>query len=142
MNAFEWLRAYLLARVPLDIAAEVAGLPLSSARAERLRLQLKGEFGGEEQAAAAVAAIGDKGVQAWGQLLLLRSRLESTKGTIGADALELVPEGTLAHLVAREELARHNVRQQRGWARTAQGWDGAGGAFGSLGVALALQGGK
>jgi hypothetical protein len=52
MNAFEWLRAYLLARVPLNIAAEAAGLPLVSAQTERLRLQLKGEFGPEEQAAA------------------------------------------------------------------------------------------
>jgi hypothetical protein len=52
MNAFEWLRAYLLVRVPLDIAAEAAGLSLSTAKAERRRLQLKGEFGGEEQAAA------------------------------------------------------------------------------------------
>lgn len=52
MNAFEWLRAYLLARVPLDIAAEAAGLTLSTAKEVRLRLQLKGEFGAEEQAAA------------------------------------------------------------------------------------------
>ena len=37
MNAFEWLRAWLLAGVPLEVAAEVAGLPLSSARAERQR---------------------------------------------------------------------------------------------------------
>jgi hypothetical protein len=52
MNAFEWLRAYLLARVPLNVAAEAAGLSLICAQSERLRMQIKGEFGGEEQAAA------------------------------------------------------------------------------------------
>lgn len=52
MNAFDWLRAWLLAGVPLDVAAETSGLTLASARAERQRLQLKGDFGPEEQAAA------------------------------------------------------------------------------------------
>jgi hypothetical protein len=63
MNAFEWLRAYLLARVPLNVAAEAAGLPLICAQGERLRLQVKGEFGGEEQASA-LARLADREAKA------------------------------------------------------------------------------
>lgn len=52
MNRFEWLRAWLLARVPAEIAMVAAGVGWSSAQNELRRLKTAGLIGdGDEWAA-------------------------------------------------------------------------------------------
>ncbi len=130
------------AEAALDMLDQVKGrrkLSLALLRLARICLQ---NGLGEERAEAAIDAIADPGALAWGKLTLLRARLASAKGVVGAEAVEAIPAETVSQLMARQDLARHNVRIEGGWARTAQGWEGAGGALGSLGVARALQGEK
>jgi hypothetical protein len=93
----------------------------------------------EERLQAAAALIPDRGVRAWGQLVALRARLDSSRQAVGAGALDQVEANSVAGLVAREALARHNVRYDSGWSKVVQGWEEGPRAFGSLGVALGLQ---
>jgi len=43
-------------------------------------------------------------------------------------------------LLARAALARHNTRQNRGWADAVEKWDEGPRAFGQVGAALGMQG--
>jgi hypothetical protein len=74
------------------------------------------------------------------QLAVLRARLAAAPGVVGEDAARQVEGKGVAHLLAREALARHNVRHDSGWAKLVQGWEEPERAFGSLGVALGMQG--
>jgi hypothetical protein len=78
----------------------------------------------------------------WGQFHLLRGRLKSSRAVEPADMLDKVPAGSVAQQAARVELSWHNTYQDRSWERTVAGWEEGPRAFGSLGVALGMQGGR
>jgi hypothetical protein len=79
---------------------------------------------------------------AWAQLLILRSRLRASDAVEADGVLLTFPADSLAARVARLELSRHNTHLDRKWADTVNSWETGQMAFGSLGVALALQKGK
>jgi hypothetical protein len=91
----------------------------------------------QQKVAGAIAAGAVKG-QA--QLAVLRARLEASPQVVGEEAAAKVEGKGLAQRLAREALARHNVRRDAGWAKVVQGWEEPERAFGLLGVALGLQG--
>jgi hypothetical protein len=84
--------------------------------------------------------IADRAVRGQAQLAVLRARLAAAPQVVGEDAAKQVDGKGLAHQLGREALARHNVRHDSGWAKVVQGWDEPERSFGSLGVALGLQG--
>lgn len=93
----------------------------------------------DDQVQAAVAAIPDRGLRAWAQLEAMRSKLAGSKGTVDEKVIEGVDPASLSGLLARMELARHNVRADSGYRNTVRGWSGeAVQAFGQMGVALGL----
>jgi len=75
------------------------------------------------------------------QLLVLRDRLARTKGAVEESVLEGVKASNGAQYLARLALARHNIRYASGITATVQGWPEPQRAFGSVGLALGLQGG-
>jgi hypothetical protein len=91
----------------------------------------------QQKVAAAIAAPAVKGPA---QLAVLRARLEASPQVVGEEAAAKVEGKGLAHRLARQALARHNVRIDAGWAKNVQGWEEPERAFGLLGVALGLQG--
>ena len=107
-----------------------------------LRLVRVGQQAGvsAERLEPAVAAIPGPLV-GWGQLALLRARLDSSRSVEPVDGLDRIAP-SLAREVARVELAWHNTRRSRTWERTMQDWKDGPRAFGSVGVALGLQGGR
>jgi hypothetical protein len=105
-----------------------------------LRLTLLGtEAGmGDDRLQGVAAAIPDRAVRGQAQLALFRARLAASKQVVEEAAVgKVVDAETLSHLLAREELARHNIPLDSGWARVVQGWPEPQRAFGSLGEALA-----
>jgi hypothetical protein len=78
----------------------------------------------------------------WGQLAVLRGRLSASRSMESADVLDKVSPQTLAHQLARLELSWHNTARSPSWGSTVQGWEEKDRAFGSLGVALGMQGGR
>ncbi len=94
----------------------------------------------EDRQQALTAAIAVPAVKGQAQLAVLRARLEGAKQVVGEDAAAKVEGRGLAQRLAREALARHNVRLDRGFAKVVQGWEEPERAFGLLGVALGLQG--
>jgi hypothetical protein len=134
-----------------DSADVEAALKAAEGVADRRRLSWPllrlVEFGSraglpEERVKAAVELIPDPGVRAWAQLTAFRAALAAKRETVSEEALKGLKPDSLAEQVARQELARHNVRYDSGWAKTVQGWEEGPRAFGSLGVALGLQGDK
>jgi tetratricopeptide (TPR) repeat protein len=91
----------------------------------------------QQKVAAAIAVPTVKGPA---QLAVLRARLGASPQVVGEDVAAKVEGKGLAHRLARQALARHNVRVDAGWAKTVQGWEEPERAFGALGVALGLQG--
>jgi hypothetical protein len=89
-----------------------------------------------------IASIVDRELAAWGRLLLLRDRLKKSDSVVPVDSVEAIPARSLAGMVARLEVARHNTYQDRGWANTIKDWDEGPQALASLGVALGMQGEK
>lgn len=87
-----------------------------------------------------VVAITDSALRAWARLLIYRKRLTASKAIEGEDGLSNLPPTTLGGRVARLEMAWHNTRRDGGWGKAVNGWDEAPKAFGSLGVALGMQG--
>jgi hypothetical protein len=79
-------------------------------------------------------------VRGHAQLAVLRARLAAAPKVVGDDADGKVLGKGLAHQLGRLALARHNARRDAGWAKVVEGWEGPERAFGSLGVALGLQG--
>jgi hypothetical protein len=94
----------------------------------------------EDRQQAVAGAIAAPPVKGQAQLAVLRERLGASPQVVGEEALAKVEGKGLAHRLAREALARHNVRLDAGWAKKVQGWEEPERAFGSLGVALGLQG--
>jgi hypothetical protein len=94
----------------------------------------------EDRQQAVAAAIAVPPVKGQAQLAVLRARLEASPQVVGEEAAAKVEGRGLAHRLGREALARHNVRVDAGWAKVVQGWEEPERAFGSLGVALGLQG--
>jgi hypothetical protein len=97
---------------------------------------------GEDKLQGMVTSIPVPGVRGRAQLALLQARLASGRKAVEEAAADKVDPHTLSHALARQQLARHNVRYDGGWAKTVQGWEEPLKAFGSLGVALGLQGGE
>jgi hypothetical protein len=95
--------------------------------------------GQTDRAAKAADAVAGP-VRGQAQLLVLRARLAAAQQVVGEDAAKQVEGKGLAHLLGREALARHNVRHDSGWAKVVQGWEEPERAFGSLGIALGMQG--
>jgi hypothetical protein len=94
----------------------------------------------EDRQQAVAGAIAVPAVKGQAQLAVLRARLDASPQVVGEEAAAKVEGRGLAQRLAREALARHNVRIDRGWAKVAQGWEEPERAFGALGVALGLQG--
>lgn len=89
------------------------------------------------------AAVGQTPVELkpWAHLLVLRAKLAASKSVEEPKVLEAFGETqSLGARVAHLELARHNTRQSRGWASKIKTWEEGPRAFGSLGVALGMQG--
>jgi hypothetical protein len=93
----------------------------------------------EERMQAVANAIADKGLRARAQLILLQTRLAADRPVEEAD-VDKIDQQTLAHALARKDLAHSKVRHDPGWAKTVEGWGEPFRAFGFLGVALGLQG--
>jgi hypothetical protein len=70
---------------------------------------------------------------------MLRAKLAASRSAESADVLEKFSENSLAGRVARLELSRHNMRRDSGWFNTVKSWPDPARAFGSLGVAQAMQ---
>jgi hypothetical protein len=122
------------------LAGKMKGRPEASGPLLRLaRLAARAGLPEDQQlsVAAAIAAPAPRGLA---QLAVLRARLASAQQVVGEDAAAKVDGKGLAHLLAREALARHNVRRDGGWAKVVQGWEEPERSFGSLGVALGMQG--
>ncbi len=75
----------------------------------------------------------------WGQLLILRTRLASSRSVEPANVLEKFPANSLGGRMARLELSHHNMRRSSDWYNTVKEWETPDRAFGSLGVALGMQ---
>lgn len=95
-----------------------------------------------QQLEPAIRAIVDPQLAAWARLLLFRAKLAASRAVEPVESVETIPATTLAGLVARLELARHNTAHATSWASTVRGWDEGPRAVGSLGVALGMQGGS
>lgn len=88
----------------------------------------------------AIAGITDRDLVAWARLQILHAHLAASRSVESVDLIEKIPTSTVAGLLARLELTRHNTRRDRGWASTIKSWDDGPRALGSLGVALGIQG--
>jgi hypothetical protein len=77
----------------------------------------------------------------WGKLLVIRHKARG-RAAIPMDEVEKVNVKTTAGLLARLEAARQNAWMDPGWAGTVNGWEEPARAFGSVGAALGLQGGR
>jgi hypothetical protein len=95
---------------------------------------------GDDRLQAAASAIAERAVRGRAQLAVLKSRLKGTPGTAEEKAIHSVDPKSVAHLVGRAELARHNVRADGGYTKEVQKWDEPARAFGWAGIALGLQG--
>jgi hypothetical protein len=93
----------------------------------------------EDRVQEIVRLIPDRGVQAWAQLTVLRAQLAASKQAVDVDAADRVAAKTLAHLIALQEVARHNVRLDGSWVKKVREWEEGPQAFGSLGAALGLR---
>jgi hypothetical protein len=94
----------------------------------------------EERLRVVAAAIPEREVRGRAQLVLFRARLAQNKDKVDDGAADAVNPKTLSHLLARAALARHNTRQNRGWADAVEKWDEGPRAFGQVGAALGMQG--
>ncbi len=106
-----------------------------------LRLVRLGRKAGLSAEDLAPAAAGSTPLNGWIELELFRDRLAASHATESPETVDKIPD-SLARKVARLELAQHNTRRDGGYARTVAGWDDKERAFGSMGVALGMQGGK
>jgi len=79
-------------------------------------------------------------MQQWATLCALRVKASSTFYAVDVAWAEKIPADTPAGLLARLEVARQNTAADKAWAATIASWEPASQAFGSLGVALGLQG--
>lgn len=95
-----------------------------------------------DDVAQIIGAIPDARISEWARLLALRDRLARTRSTVPVEELEGLPATSPVGLAARLDLARHNTWVSNGWAGTISAWDEVPRAFGSLGVARGLQGGR
>jgi hypothetical protein len=73
------------------------------------------------------------------QLEVFRAKLAQTKDKADDALADAVEKPSLAHLLAREGLARHNVRRDSGTIKTVGAWDELAQPFGMAGCALGLQ---
>ncbi|MGL4549928.1 MAG: hypothetical protein ACRC33_01970 [Gemmataceae bacterium] len=89
-----------------------------------------------------LAAVPTPAMREWGQLLAVRDRAARSRYAIPMADVEKIPAAGPGGLLARLEAARQNTWADAGWAGTVGGWEEAPRAFGSLGVALGLQGGR
>jgi hypothetical protein len=103
-----------------------------------LRLARLGSEAGVDDASLAKVAdsIVEPALRARAHLLILRGRLARTKDAVGDDALGAIDPKMASHYRAREELARHNVQANSGYAKTVQGWDERYRPFGVVGTLL------
>src|SRR5439155_359459 len=77
---------------------------------------------GEARVQGVVATIPDRAVRGQAQLVLFRARLAASKQVVEESAVGKVDPETLSHQLAREELARHNIPFDSGWAKVIRGW--------------------
>ncbi len=83
--------------------------------------------------------ITDPNLRGRARLELFRFKLERAKGVTGIELADAVDPKTPAHALARAELARHNVRYDGSYLRTARSWEPPLWAFGTLGALRGLQ---
>jgi hypothetical protein len=104
-----------------------------------VELAQRARVGDDRVAAAANAVPGP--LNAWAKLMVFRSRLAATKAVENVSTIEeTFQTQSLAANVARLELARHNTHRDGGWGGKIRSWEEGPKAFGSLGVALGMQG--
>lgn len=89
---------------------------------------------------AIVAVVPTPILREWGQLVVIRDRAARTRSAIPMTEVEKINAKSPVGLLARLEAARQNTWVDAGWAATVGSWDESSRAFGSLGVALGLQG--
>lgn len=130
-----------------DLKATMAALSAVDTRGlewELLRLVRASVRSGSksEDVQAVIAKMSPREMQDWGRLTSLRTRAETSQYALDlADAEKLSASSTVG-LLARLEVAWQNTWADKGWASTIDSWDETPRAFGSLGVALGLQGGR
>lgn len=104
-----------------------------------LRGVLKADAG-PDQFDKIVAAVEAPALREWAKLAVLRHKLKGSRSVVEVEALEGLSAKSPPGLLARLELARHNVALSAGWTSRFKEWDAAGEAFGWLGAALAMRG--
>jgi hypothetical protein len=81
-------------------------------------------------------------MQQWASLTALRGKAARSGYALDLAQAEKIPADSPAGLLARLEVAQQNTAANKSWASTISSWEEAPRAFGSLGVALGLQGGR
>ncbi len=117
-------------RIPSDLSWEIRRLMELGQRAGVAEDRLKTMAG----------LIPDPALRGRAELGLFRAQLDRGKDAVEEGAAEqVVPNGSVAQLLAFEAVARHNTRRDPDWAKAVAGWEEPRKAFGFLGVALGLQ---
>ena len=83
---------------------------------------------------------GTNSLRGRGQLLAFRAKLSHSKDAGDESAIEAIEKQSLAKLLAKQALARHNTRRDSGFAKTVQSWNDPDKAFGAAGALLGLHG--
>jgi hypothetical protein len=93
----------------------------------------------DDRLKAAAGLIVDPDLRGRAQLTALEARLAREQKVTEESVLDGLESKSLAPLLGRAALARHNTRLDHGWARAVEKWDKGGKAFGAIGAALGLQ---
>jgi hypothetical protein len=93
----------------------------------------------EERVQALADHIGNRALRGRAQRAVLQARLDKTDQLVDLSAADKIDAQSLAHSLAAQALARHNVRFNMGYIRVVQAWPQPLRSFGALGIALGLQ---
>jgi hypothetical protein len=93
----------------------------------------------EERVQAFADHIGNRALRGRAQRAVLQARLDKTDQLVDLSAADKIDAQSLAHSLAAQALARHNVRFNMGYIRVVQAWPQPLRSFGALGIALGLQ---
>jgi hypothetical protein len=96
----------------------------------------------EERVQTLADGIANPALRGRAQLAVLRVRLAKTQQPVEKDVADKIEPRSLAHLLAMEELARHNASLSTSWTDKVKSWPQPSKAFGLLGAARGMQTGK